>query len=126
MPLKILIVEDNLDSRDLLHHLLNSKGYTVSTAVDGTEGLYMARAEHPDLIITDLAMPNVTGVEMIRQLREHPETANLQVIVYSAFGSHDDRRTVTEAGAKKVFSKPIDLDAMLEFISKSFPVTNDE
>ncbi|HVG21667.1 MAG TPA: response regulator [Blastocatellia bacterium] len=65
MPKKILIVEDTLDTRELLHLYLTSEGFSVATASDGREGLYMARAESPDLIITDINMPEMDGISMV-------------------------------------------------------------
>ena len=126
MPFKLLVVEDNVDSRTLLHHLLNLKGYVVSTAVDGAEGVYMAKSENPDLIITDLAMPNVDGLEMIKQLRTDPETADLPVILYTAFGSSDTAQEAMEAGATRIFSKPFDLERMLHFILESLGAAGDD
>lgn len=116
MPFKILIVEDVADSRDLLHHLLTAKDHLVSTAVDGAEGVYMAKAEKPDLIITDLTMPNMDGVEMIKQLRAEPETANTPIAVYAAFGSAETAQAAIEAGANHSFSKPFDLDDLIQLV----------
>jgi two-component system alkaline phosphatase synthesis response regulator PhoP len=63
MPLKILVVEDNTDTRLALHHYFKNAGYEIHTAVDGEEGLYMAKSELPDLIITDIAMPKLDGMD---------------------------------------------------------------
>jgi CheY-like chemotaxis protein len=115
LPNKILVVEDNTDSRNLLHFYFTSQGYNVVTAGDGTEGLYMTKAEKPDVIITDLTMPNLDGVEMIKQLRAEPETSQVAIVVYTAFGS-DLTESAMQAGANKAFSKPFDLDDMVQFI----------
>lgn len=115
MSLKILIVEDNNDSRTLLHYLFTTRGFEVSTATDGMEGVYMARAEKPALIITDLTMPNMDGIEMIRQLRAEPETADIPMVIYTAFGSAEITQSAAEVGAARLFAKPFDLDALMEF-----------
>ncbi|MEK6322287.1 MAG: response regulator [Acidobacteriota bacterium] len=69
MPKKILVVDDNLDTRELTHLHLTTEGFTVVAASDGREGLYMAGAELPDLIITDVSMPGLDGVEMVKQVQ---------------------------------------------------------
>jgi two-component system, cell cycle response regulator DivK len=115
MSFKILIVEDNEDSRDLLHFLLTTKGYSTSTAVDGKEGVYMAKVEKPDLIITDLTMPNIDGIELTRMVRSEPEIANIPIIVYTSYGS-DTANPAIEAGATQIFYKPIDFDKVLNYI----------
>ena len=65
MAAKILVIEDTLDMREVLHLYLKSEGFDVVVASDGREGLYMARAEKPDLILTDLHMPNVDGITLV-------------------------------------------------------------
>ncbi|HYJ46376.1 MAG TPA: response regulator, partial [Pyrinomonadaceae bacterium] len=64
MSAKILVVEDNLDTRELIHLYLTGEGFNVITAADGREGLYLARAEKPNLIITDLNMPHLDGIAL--------------------------------------------------------------
>jgi CheY-like chemotaxis protein len=123
VPFKILVVEDNADSRNLLHFYFTSKGYNVITAVDGMEGLYLTKAEKPDAIITDLTMPNLDGVEMIRQIRSEPLTAQIPVVVYTAYGS-ELSDTAIQAGADHAFSKPFDLDEMIQFIGNLLEQSN--
>jgi CheY-like chemotaxis protein len=117
MSLKILIVEDNPDSRNLLHFLLTCKGFSVTTAVDGAEGFYMAKVEIPDLLITDLMMPNVDGIELIKQIRGETEIAAMPILVYTAYGAETVDQAIA-AGANQTFYKPIDLDSMLEYIQE--------
>jgi CheY-like chemotaxis protein len=113
MPKKILVVEDNLDTRELIHLHLTTEGFIVVTASDGHEGLYLASAEHPDLIITDISMPELDGLELVRQLRGQPEFAALPILVLTAFGeSH-----LTEAirvGASRALSKPVLFDGLID------------
>jgi CheY-like chemotaxis protein len=117
MSLKILVVEDNDDSRDLLHFLLTTKGFNVTTAIDGKEGVYMAKVEKPDLVITDLTMPNMNGLDLIRQVRSEPEIAGIPIIVYTSFGS-DSTEPVTRAGATKIYYKPIGFEKMIDYIDQ--------
>src|SRR5258706_11604403 len=86
MPKKILIIEDNVDTRDLIHLHLTTEGFTVVVAADGREGLYMADAEHPDLIITDIDMPNLDGIELVKRLRAQTQFADLPILVLTSFG----------------------------------------
>ncbi len=115
MQFKILIVEDNADTRDLLHLYFTNAGFTVVTAVDGAEGIYMATAEQPDVILTDLSMPNVTGIDMIRALRSQPETAAIPVLVVTAHGNETTEEAI-QAGANQAFYKPVDFDALVEIV----------
>jgi CheY-like chemotaxis protein len=112
---KILVVEDNADSRELLHFLLLSKGFNVSTAVDGVEGLYMAKVEKPDLIITDLTMPNMDGIDLSKNIRSEPEISAVPIFVYTSSGSESTEPAI-RAGVNKVFYKPVDIEKMIDFI----------
>ena len=112
MPKKILVVEDTLDTRQMLHHYLKGEGYDVVTAADGREGLYMANAEKPDLIITDINMPEINGLELIRQLRTQPEFEDLPIIALTAYGI-DERDNAIRAGASRAADKPTDLDGLV-------------
>jgi CheY-like chemotaxis protein len=114
---KILIVEDKSDSRDLLLYYFTTRGFHVVTASDGSEGLQLAQAEKPDLIITDLTMPNVGGVEMIKQIRTESEFAQLPILVYTAYGK-GYIESAMEAGANKVFSKPVNLEKLAQSVSE--------
>ena len=82
----ILVVDDNLDTRTLLHLHLKWEGFTVYLASDGSEGLYLARQERPDLIITDVTMPIMDGIELTRQIRKDPELRDIPILVLTAFG----------------------------------------
>jgi DNA-binding response OmpR family regulator len=116
---KILIVEDTLDTRELLHFFFTKAGYTVSTANDGQEGLYMAKAERPDLILTDISMPNVNGIEMIKQIRTDEQIADLPVIVFTALGATAEDE-ITEAGANRILYKPFDFDELQSVVDGMF------
>jgi DNA-binding response OmpR family regulator len=110
-----LVVEDNPDTRELLHLYFKNAGFTVVTASDGSEGLYMAKAEKPDLILTDLAMPKMDGMEMIRKLREAAETAPIPIVIFTAHGSVSVN-DAKEAGADQVFYKPFDFEELVKVV----------
>ncbi|SRR5216683_1483359 len=113
MPKKILVVDDNLDTRELSHLHLTTEGFTVIVASDGREGLYMAGAERPDLIITDISMPGLDGVEMVRQVRQQPEIKNVPILVLTAMGKEEIDQAI-RAGANRAMNKPVLLDALAD------------
>jgi len=114
---KILLVEDHPDTRDLLALMLRSIGFTVDTADDGFEGLKLAEADRPALIITDLHMPNLDGINMIRILRDQPESRSVPILVVSACESRKINDAIT-AGANEALCKPIDFDSLERAITR--------
>lgn len=113
MPKKILVVEDNLDTRELIHLQLTTEGFNVVIAANGREGVYMAGAEHPDLIITDIQMPELSGLAMITQLREQPQFENIPILVLTAFGDVEIDAAI-RAGANRAMNKPVLLEALTD------------
>jgi len=110
----ILIVEDHPDTREGLAQLLQLAGYSVATADDGQQGLVKACALPPDLILTDISMPVMDGIEMIKQLRATAFCKSTPIVVLSAYG--DKALEAARAGANEVLSKPANLTAMLQVI----------
>lgn len=109
---KILIIEDNRDSRDILSKLLRMSGYDVVSAADGETG-YTAAADHlPDLIITDIHMPKVDGIEFVKRVREDVVLGRIPILVVTAFGGNMAREAVM-AGADASVEKPFDFDKFL-------------
>jgi CheY-like chemotaxis protein len=96
---RILLVEDDRFLRKAAEATLRQRGFHVLTAVDGEEGLRLARAEAPDLILLDLIMPKMQGFEVLRILKQDPATAGIPVIVLSNLGQESDVRQAMEAGA---------------------------
>jgi two-component system chemotaxis response regulator CheY len=113
MTRKILIIDDNPDTRDLTHLHLTTEGFVVVVASDGREGLYMAVAEQPDLIITDISMPGVNGIELVKQLGAQPELDNVPILVLTAFGDEEMNKAI-RAGAHRAMSKPVHLDSLMD------------
>ncbi len=108
----ILVVEDNEELRTLLRTIL-SEEYLVLEAVHGEEGLRLARERQPDLIVSDVLMPVMDGLEMVRRLREDAATAHLQVLILSAKASIDDRIEGLELGADDYLPKPFHASYLL-------------
>ena len=117
MEQKILIVEDNFDSREYLAQLLRVKGYTVYTAEDGAEGIEQAILNQPDFIISDINTPNLDGIQMVRALRRIPECSAIPILVVSAYGS-GILADASIAGANQVMRKPLDLKLLLRMIER--------
>lgn len=112
MSTRILIVEDHAETRDIITILLEEKGYQVFVANDGYEGIVMAAGERPNLIITDLNLPILPGVEMIRILRQRPEYHNTPIFAVTALGAEHLQEAIS-AGADEATAKPLDPDTFL-------------
>jgi two-component system, cell cycle response regulator DivK len=112
----ILLVEDNEPSRDALSRRLQRRGFAMHTAVDGLEGVAMARAITPDLILMDLGLPVIDGWEATRQLKAGAATRHIPIVVLSAHAMTDDRELALAAGADDFDSKPIRFEQLLDKI----------
>ena len=112
MP-KILLVEDNEMNRDMLARRLVRKGFEVAVAVDGEEGVAMARADVPDLILMDMSLPVLDGWEATRRLKADPKTKATPVIALTAHAMAGDKERALEAGCDDYDTKPIDLPGLL-------------
>lgn len=115
MP-RLLLVEDNEMNRDMLSRRLIRKGFEVSLAVDGQQGIETARTERPDLILMDMSLPVLDGWEATRQLKDDPLTAAIPVLALTAHASDADRDQALAAGCDDFDTKPIDLPRLLEKI----------
>jgi CheY-like chemotaxis protein len=116
MAFRILVVEDNTDHRDLITRMLEIEGYTIFTAQDGDEGLEQVKAECPDLIICDVMMPRVDGLQMVRALRGMPEGSPIPVLMITAYG--DVREDAIKAGADRTMGKPFDFDELIKVVKE--------
>ena len=110
---KILIVEDNEMNRDMLTRRLERRGYEVLNAVDGGQGVEIARSERPDLVLMDMSLPVLDGWEATRQLRATPETQSIPVIALTAHAMSDDRDKALAAGCDDYDTKPVELPRLL-------------
>ncbi len=115
---KILLVEENEMNRDMLSRRLTRKGYEVAIAVDGEQGVAMARSEAPDLILMDMSLPVLDGWEATRQLKAAPETQAIPVIALTAHAMAGDREKAVEAGCDDYDIKPIEMPRLLEKIQR--------
>lgn len=113
MTRKILVVDDNLDTRELTHLHLTTEGFVVVVASDGREGLYMAVAEQPDLIIVDISKREPSATDLVKQFRAQPELDNVPILVLTAFGN-DEMDQAIRAGAHRAMNKPVHLDSLMD------------
>jgi len=109
LPKKILIVDDNQDSRELAVKILKKVGYQMIEAVDGEDALEKAIAENPDLILMDISIPKIDGYEVTRRLKSQVSFKNTPIIALTAHAMKGDKEKAIEAGCEGYISKPIDI-----------------
>ena len=117
----ILYVEDNAANMKLAVFLLSSAGHTIVSATDAEAGLALARAERPDLILMDIQLPKMSGLDATRQLRNDPRTAGVPIIVVTSFALSGDEHKATAAGATAYLAKPYSPRALLAKIREIVP-----
>jgi CheY-like chemotaxis protein len=110
---KILLVEDNEMNRDMLSRRLERRGYSITLALDGAEGLHKARTENPDLILMDMSLPVIDGWEATRQLKADEATRRIPIIALTAHAMANDEQRAREAGCDDFDTKPIELPRLL-------------
>ena len=118
MKEKILIVEDNPLNMKLLKMVLRAENYTLLMATDGEEALDMAMREQPDLIIMDIQLPKMSGLEVTRKLRETPAFSHTPIIGVTAYAMKGDKERVIESGCDAYLSKPINTRELPEVIAE--------
>jgi two-component system, cell cycle response regulator DivK len=110
---KILVVEDNEENWDMLSRRLQRRGYTVVRAADGQEAVEMAAHETPDLILMDVSLPVMDGLEATRRIRAHAETQTIPIIALTAHAMLGDRDRALQAGCDDYHAKPVELPRLL-------------
>lgn len=115
---KILLVEDDEMNRDMLSRRLMKRGYDVVMAVDGREGVEMARTAEPDLILMDLSLPVMDGWEATRTLKGDPATEAIPLITLTAHAMAGDERRARDAGCDDFDTKPVELQRLLGKIER--------
>lgn len=118
---KVLLVEDNEMNRDMLSRRLTRRGFQVVCAVDGQQGVDLARSENPDIILMDMSLPVMDGWEATRRIKSDGNTRNVLVIGLTSHAMTGDREKAIEAGCDDYDTKPVDLDRLLEKIEHLLP-----
>ncbi len=118
----ILVVDDMVDNQIILSLDLQKQGYRVVTASDGEEAVRVASLSNPDLILMDIGMPQLDGLEATRRIRENEALRNVPVIALTAFGTGGFQRAAYDAGFEGYLVKPIDFPRLHELIRRLLPV----
>ncbi|HEY4087550.1 MAG TPA: response regulator [Bryobacteraceae bacterium] len=111
---RVLLVEDNEMNRDMLARRLARKGYSVSVALDGAQGLELAAEIAPDLILMDMSLPVLDGWEASRRLKADPALRGIPILALTAHAMSDDRTKALEAGCDEYDTKPVEFTRLLE------------
>lgn len=114
----ILIVEDNAMNMKLARDVLQAKGHATLEAVNGEDGVRLALEHRPDLVLMDIQLPDITGIEAFGRLRADPRTAAIPVIAVSASVTPTERSRITEAGFDAFIGKPISLKGFVETVRR--------
>lgn len=115
---RILIMEDDEDTQGMVRFLLEYKGYEVLVARDGKHGLEIARSEKPDLILLDLAMPEMDGLSVAHKLKGDPSTKAIPVIAVTAYTMLSDKRMAMNAGCDGFIGKPMNVPDFIAEVEK--------
>lgn len=119
MSKKVLIVEDNELNMKLFHDLLEAQGFATLQTREGLQALALARKHQPDLILMDIQLPEISGLEVTKWLKEDEELAHIPVIAVTAFAMKGDEERIREGGCEAYLSKPISVAQFLQTV-KSF------
>lgn len=116
MSKTVLIVEDNELNMKLFHDLLEAHGYSTLQTRTGIEALELARQHHPDLILMDIQLPEVSGLEVTKWIKEDDDLAGIPVIAVTAFAMKGDEERIRQGGCEAYISKPISVAKFLETV----------
>ncbi len=117
---RILYVEDNFQNKRLVRKILKSRGFEILEAEDGLTGVEMATNENPDLILMDISLPGIDGVEATQRIKAHNGTAMIPIIALTANAMRGDRERFLAAGCDDYLPKPISTRDLLAMINKFF------
>ena len=118
MSKKVLIVEDNELNMKLFHDLLDSQGYQTLQTREGLQAMALARQHMPDLILMDIQLPEISGLEVTKWLKDDEELAHIPVIAVTAFAMKGDEERIRQGGCEAYISKPISVMHFLETVRK--------
>lgn len=115
---RVLVVDDNLTNLKLIEYLLRSKGYDVCTAVDAESALQEVRARAPDLVLMDLQLPGMDGLELTRRLKQDPATSHIVILAVTAYAMKGDEERARSAGCDGYIPKPIDTRLLPKLVAQ--------
>ncbi|MEM7172279.1 MAG: response regulator [Pseudomonadota bacterium] len=114
----VLVVEDNDLNMKLFHDLLEAHGYHILQTKDGVEALNLAREHHPDLILMDIQLPEVSGLEVTRWIKEDQDLCQIPVVAVTAFAMKGDEEKIREGGCEAYIAKPISVSSFLATVRR--------
>ena len=114
----ILIVEDNDKNLKLARDILQAKGYSTLEAVNGEDGVRLALEHKPDLVLMDIQLPDINGIEAFARIRANADTARIPVVAFTASVTPGDRNRITDAGFSDFIGKPINLKEFLATVKR--------
>jgi len=117
---KILIVDDQYGIRILLTEVLQKEGYTTFQAANGFQAIDITKEQAPDLVLLDMKIPGMDGIEILKRLKQHDET--IKVIIMTAYGELDMIQEAKDLGALTHFAKPFDIDEIRKVVRENIPV----
>ena len=117
----ILIVEDDTKNLTLFRDVLQRFGYTTIEATNGKEGIKLARINKPDLILMDIQMPVIDGIEATKILKSDPETKNIPILALTSYAMKGDKEKILEAGCNDYLAKPVDVQEFLAAVARYVP-----
>jgi two-component system, cell cycle response regulator DivK len=115
---KVLIVEDNELNMKLFHDLLDSQGYQTLQTREGLQALALARQHRPDLILMDIQLPEISGLEVTKWLKDDEELSHIPVVAVTAFAMKGDEERIRQGGCEAYISKPISVMHFLDVVRK--------
>lgn len=118
MPKKVLIIDDEPEISKMVTEFLIGSGYAAYYALNGPDGLALIKKEKPDLVLLDIGMPGMDGLEVLRLLRDAPSPSSMTVVVLSAHKEAEMVKKALELGASEYITKPINLETLLNHFVK--------
>ena len=118
MAKRILIVEDNDLNLKLFRDLLGAHGYETLETKEGMEAISITRNEHPDLILMDIQLPEISGLDVTRRIKADPAICDIPIIAVTAFAMKDDEERILAAGCEAYLSKPISITTFMETVRR--------
>jgi two-component system, cell cycle response regulator DivK len=118
MTKRILVIEDTEDNRQIVRDLLESAGYELIEALDGLEGVAAAEREHPDLILMDIQLPEVSGLQVTKWIKQDTGLKHIPVVAVTAFAMKGDEEKIREGGCEAYLAKPISVMSFLQTVER--------
>lgn len=117
----VLYIEDNFHNRRIVNKVLASRGFTVVEAEDGEQGLEMVRAMRPPLVLLDITLPGMDGIEVVKNVKSDETVQHIPVIAVTASAMRGDKERFLEAGCDDYLSKPIQVSELIDMVEKHYP-----